>query len=236
MRARAAGAVRGASINPMDLQERDASYHRRLGLIGSVVVASLLVVVIAGQRWAHRNDPIFAGWKGEMELLPELTIEPDVVTPQAAPEPLPREHKDNASLTVAQESEFETAPPVESKSPLITEPDMVDVNARGAALSEALPSSRPVSYSETFVILRTVKPKYPPHERDRGIEGSVTVELLVTEEGLVAHADALELVGPVSFQDSALEAVRQFEFMPPKIDGVASTMWIRFVIKFRMNN
>ena len=94
--------------------------------------------------------------------------------------------------------------------------------------------SRPISYSETYVILRTVKPKYPPEERDKGIEGSVTVELLVDEQGLVARANALNLVGPISFQDSALEAVRQFQFQPPIIDGEPTPMWIKFVIKFRM--
>jgi len=215
----------------MDFQKRDSSYHRRLGLISGLVVVSLVVVVVGSQRYIRSDSPKFVGWKGEMELLPEITIEPEVFAPEAAPVPQPRQRRE--TLSVAAPSDFETTPPSEDAKPTESEPD---VTAQGASLSEAMPLSRPTSYSETFVILRTVKPKYPDHERDRGIEGSVTVELLVDELGLVARAYAVNLIGPESFQESALEAVRQFEFQPPIVDGEPSTMWIKFVIKFRMAN
>lgn len=109
-----------------------------------------------------------------------------------------------------------------------------DIEARGA-VSQPLHVTHPGAYSETYVILRAVKPAYPEHERERSIEGAVTVELLVDTEGNVAHADVLELVGPESFSKAALDAVRQFEFQPPVENGEASTMWIKFVIKFRIN-
>jgi TonB family protein len=110
-----------------------------------------------------------------------------------------------------------------------------DLEARGS-VSQPLHITHSGSYSESYVILRAIKPKYPDHERDRNIEGSVTVELLVNELGMVANAKVLELVGPSSFRESALEAVRQFEFQPPIEDGEPSTMWIKFVIKFRINS
>lgn len=220
----------------MDIEARDASYHRRLAVISALVVAAMAVAVVLGQRYIHRDDPVMVGWKGEMELLPEITIEPEVVAAQAAPEPRPRDAPQTLAVSTTRESEFEIAPPVPAETPRITEPDLLDLQARGASLSEATPLSRPISYSETYVILRTVKPVYPPEERDKGIEGSVTVELLVDEQGLVARANALNLVGPVSFQESALEAVRQFAFQPPVIDGEPTPMWIKFVIKFRMTN
>jgi protein TonB len=219
----------------MDLQARDTSYHRRLAVISAIVVVSLGILVVAGHRYIRRDDPRLVGWRGEMELLPEITIEPDVVAAEAAPPPRPRERRETAALSVAERSDFETTPPVENATEQLRDPSL-DVDARGAAIAQATPTSRPISYSETYVILRTVKPRYPEHERERGIEGSVTVELLVDEQGLVAHADALNLIGPASFQESALEAVRQFEFVPPVIDGAPSTMWIKFVIKFRMTN
>jgi protein TonB len=217
----------------MDLQERDASYHRRLALIGTVVVTTLLVAVVIGHRYI-RNDPAFVGWKGEIEWLPQIIVEPEVAA-EAAPEPKPREPRRDAMTNVARESEFETTPPASATTARETEPDILDLEARGASMSAARPS-RASSYSETFIILRQVKPRYPAREREAGIEGNVTVELLVNEQGLVAQANALELVGPMSFQDSALDAVRQFEFMPPTINGEPSSMWIRFVIKFRMND
>lgn len=214
----------------MDFTQRDSSYHRRLGLISGLVVVLLAAVVVGGQRYVRSDSPKFVGWKGEMELLPEITIEPEVFAPEIAPVPEPPRRRE-AALAVAPPSDFETTPPSDAKP---TEAEPLDVNAEDASVREAMPRSRPSSYSETYVILRTVKPKYPEHERDRGIEGSVTVELLVDELGLVARAYAVNLIGPESFQESALDAVRQFEFQPPIVDGEPSTMWIKFLIKFRM--
>jgi TonB family protein len=110
-----------------------------------------------------------------------------------------------------------------------------DVDARMSSSSPALHLTHPGPYSEAYIILRAVKPKYPEHERERGVEGSVTVELLVDEQGMVANANVLDQVGPDSFRTSALEAVRQFEFQAPIEHGEPSTMWIKFVIKFRIN-
>jgi protein TonB len=219
----------------MDLQARDASYHRRLALISTLVVVAVGLFAVAGQRYIHRDDPAMVGWKGEMELLPELVIEPEVVATQAAPDPKPREKQPEAiAISTARSSEFEVASPSATTTPRLAEPDILDLQARGGSLSESALMSRPISYSQTYVILRTVKPKYPEPEREKGIEGSVTVELLIDEQGLVARANALNLVGPMSFQDSALEAVRQFVFQPPVVDGEPTPMWIKFVIKFRM--
>jgi periplasmic protein TonB len=122
------------------------------------------------------------------------------------------------------------APPGEAGSEPIG-----DIEARGA-MSQPLHVTHPGAYSQTYIILRAVKPLYPEHERERSIEGAVTVELLVDTEGNVAHADVLELVGPESFSKAALDAVRQFEFQPPVENGEATTMWIKFVIKFRINS
>ncbi len=212
----------------MDLQERDASYHRRLALITTFVVAAMSLFVVASQRYVHVENPAWVGWKGEMELLPELTVEPDFVTAGNSPalEGSGKNPSETASGTHAK-SDFQVAAPQ-------ARTDELDLQALGA-VSNASRASRATSYSETYVILRMVEPKYPPDARDAGIEGSVTVELLIDEQGLVAQANVINLAGPVSFEDAALEAVRQFVFQPPIIDGEASTMWIKFIYTFRLN-
>jgi protein TonB len=218
----------------MDLHERDASYHRRISIISMMVVVAALAFIVAAAHYIRRANPVMVGWKGEMELLPELVIEPEVVAEQPAPSPRSGQSSPTASIEAARRSEFQVSNPWDATAARNANPDL-DVQPRGTADSRAVPMSRPVSYSETYVILKTVKPKYPEHERERGVEGSVTVELLVDEQGLVAQANALSLVGPMSFQDAALEAVRQFVFQPPVVDGEASTMWIKFVFTFRLS-
>lgn len=111
-----------------------------------------------------------------------------------------------------------------------------NLEARGTSRGEPVHITHTGNYSETYIILRAIQPRYPDHERERGVEGSVTVELLVNELGTVADANVIELVGPMSFQNSALDAVRQFEFQPPIENGVPTPMWIKFLIKFRINS
>lgn len=220
----------------MDLQTRDAAYHRRLTTISAIVIVALCTAVLVGQRYAHSDNLKLVGWKGEMQLLPEISIEPDVPRPEAIPASGTRQASRSAAVPVAEHSSFETNPPATSKQAGEDETDVLDLQARGTSRIVSPPSAPPGSYSETYVILHTVKPKYPEHERANGVEGSVTVELLIDTMGLVARANVLELVGPDAFQNSALEAVRQFEFQPPIENGVPTTMWIKFVIKFRMNS
>ncbi|HEX6792056.1 MAG TPA: TonB family protein, partial [Candidatus Krumholzibacteria bacterium] len=218
----------------MDLQERDALYHRRLAIISTIVVIAMAASLVAGQRYLRSVNPVMVGWQGEMELLPELTIEPEMITAEPSPAEQPQPKKQAIVIpAIDRPTELEVARTPDTPADEDFQPA---IDARGVALSEKAPMSRPVSYSQTYVILRTVKPKYPDHERDNGIEGNVTVELLVDEQGMVAQANALGLVGPMSFQDAALDAVRQFVFQPPIVDGEPSTMWIKFVIKFRLNS
>lgn len=217
-----------------DIWERDASYRRRLALITAIVIPTIAIIGIGTFRHARRDAPRMVGWKGDLELLPEITIEPDVVAEEAAPAPKPESSPANVALDVAEHSEFETTPPARTEEPRPDPPDVLDLEARGAAISQATRTNPAVSYSDTYVILRMVKPKYPPREQAEGIEGSVTVELLVDEQGQVAQASVLGRVGPRSFEDAALDAVRLFEFQPPVEDGVPTPMWIKFVIKFRM--
>jgi len=44
----------------------------------------------------------------------------------------------------------------------------------------------------------------------------------------------LSAIGPVSFQESTLGAVREFRFQPPTENGKPTTMRIKFLVKFRI--
>jgi TonB family protein len=96
------------------------------------------------------------------------------------------------------------------------------------------PRHRDVPYSQTYVILKMVEPEYPLYELENGIEGSVTVEILVNEDGYVETASVLSSIGPKSFEDSSLKAIKQFVFQPPIIGDKPTSMWIKFLIKFRI--
>jgi TonB family protein len=79
-----------------------------------------------------------------------------------------------------------------------------------------------------------VKPEYPPEELDQGVEADVTLEILVDVVGMVEGAWVLVANGPRSFEIASLDAIRQFRFKPPIVEGRPSEMWIRFQIRFRI--
>lgn len=70
---------------------------------------------------------------------------------------------------------------------------------------------------------RKVAPKYPSTAANAGIEGVVTVEVLVDEKGKVTQARALS--GPAALRDAAVTAARQWTFAPARIqDQPAKTV------------
>ncbi len=59
---------------------------------------------------------------------------------------------------------------------------------------------------------------YPDYERDRGIEGMVTVRFVVEPTGVVCGAEVARSVS-LGLDREALDAVRQSRFMPGRQNG-----------------
>jgi TonB family protein len=214
--------------------DNESSYRRRLAAILPVVVILLASLVFITRRMAPIDIFKVVGWHGEMELMPEITVIPDVPAPDAAPAQSGRNPDQTVMLDLAEvPGDFDANPPRIESEPAEKLAPAFDDLSKVPSIKE--PERKAVSYSDKYVILRMVKPKYPPAELAAGIEGNVTVALLVDERGLVSDASVLAALGPVSFQDAALEAAYQFEFQPPTDEhGRPTTMWVKFLIKFRV--
>lgn len=63
------------------------------------------------------------------------------------------------------------------------------------------------------------KPAYPMSAHRRGIEGSVTVKILVNENGKVERIEVLEVVGYQGFRRSVLAVASAWRFTPPRHKG-----------------
>src|SRR5262249_10923855 len=72
-------------------------------------------------------------------------------------------------------------------------------------------------------------PEYPAEAKKAGIEGDVVIELLINEEGNVAHARIKE--GPQELQAAALAAVKNWKFRPTLLNG--NPMKVCGVVTFR---
>ena len=90
-----------------------------------------------------------------------------------------------------------------------------------AAALAALLSSIPLSAaSSNPELLEGTMPSYSESARNKGIEGTVIVEILVDEQGRVFAADVVHSVSP-ELDALTVEAVMSWKFKPAMEDGKA---------------
>ena len=96
----------------------------------------------------------------------------------------------------------------------------------------------PKKAGELAIIPKALNPKTPPYPEsleDEGIEGSVTLELIISKEGKVLKAKVIKSDHEL-FSESALKAVKNYRFSAGKLkDGSTVDSLIEFVIKFEIS-
>jgi TonB family protein len=174
------------------------------------------------------------GWEGAMRLLPEVTIIPDT-----DPYEETREMSRRRAFAALEIEELDEKGPAEgAKREEIPpeEPEEMITPELEKEIVRHYPAHTDVPYSEDYVILHMERPEYPDYELAEGIEGDVTLEILVNDGGRVERVWILAARGPKSFEHASLEAAKYFRFKPPIVDGRPTALWIRFQIRFRIMN
>ena len=99
-------------------------------------------------------------------------------------------------------------------------------------------SGTPKTASELAVTPKALNPETPPYPEsleEEGVEGSVTLELLISKEGKVLKAKIIKSDHEL-FSESALRTVKNYRFSPGKLkDGSKVDSLIEFVIKFEIS-
>jgi protein TonB len=75
---------------------------------------------------------------------------------------------------------------------------------------------------------------YPPEARRQGLEGFVTVNLLVSREGRVLKAHLIDAQPPGVFDTLVAQAALQWSFSPPTRKGEAVQVWMRQTVRFEL--
>lgn len=86
--------------------------------------------------------------------------------------------------------------------------------------------------SEMPVVLTEIRPVHPKEAKDKKIQGSVSMDVLIDEQGLVRQVRIIE--GDEVFRSGALEAMKKFRFRPAKVDGKPVAVRIRYSLKFNL--
>ena len=91
----------------------------------------------------------------------------------------------------------------------------------------------PVDYSdEQKRLIHDVQPAYPDTARQAGIEGNVTLRLLIGKDGHVQEVRPLS--GQLLLVSAAIAAVKEWRYKPMLLDGQAQPVVTTVSIGFRL--
>ena len=82
--------------------------------------------------------------------------------------------------------------------------------------------------------LRNPAPRYPASARRAGTQGTVTLRVQVTREGLAARVDVEKSSGSPHLDAAALEAVKAWRFVPARQGAEPLESWVLMPIVFRL--
>ena len=85
-------------------------------------------------------------------------------------------------------------------------------------------------------VLSAPKPNYPSAARKAGVEGTVTVGLVIEVDGRVSSAWVESSSGNGELDQAAVSAVQRWKFVPAKSNGQAITAQSRVPVSFRLKD
>ncbi|MCD4731486.1 MAG: energy transducer TonB [Bacteroidales bacterium] len=96
-------------------------------------------------------------------------------------------------------------------------------------------SSAPIftPYDEAPKMLSTIKIAYPKEAKKNGIDGIVTISVLISKTGLVEEAEIVD--GIPELDASAIKAIKKVKFKPGKHKGKPVNVWMDVPVHFEID-
>jgi protein TonB len=115
------------------------------------------------------------------------------------------------------------APPAERNASVVSTPS-----------APREPATIPPSFNAAY--LRNAPPRYPLLARRNGIEGTVRLKVLVTPDGRPAQVQLEHSSGSTTLDGAALEAVRNWQFVPARRGQDPIESWVLVPVVFKLEN
>lgn len=147
----------------------------------------------------------------------------------ALPEPPPSPERSFAVGAPFAESEIA---PVPALTPVPSEQRTQVASTARTGAPVAGVAATPPAFNAAY--LRNPAPRYPLAARRAGEEGTVTLRVLVTRDGLPARVDVEKTSGSVHLDNAALEAVKAWRFVPARRGEETLESWVLVPIVFRL--
>lgn len=205
--------------HPLDLWERHKALRNSLWIIVSLFIHLALGSVLWFSN--HETPPSLS------EEVVDLTLSaPAVENKQPKPEkskaPPPAVV---ATATASKDSLEDAKPTTETNS-----------DNSSAATSEDAGSDAPVGWSEVTrfpKVSKEVKASYPTEAKNAGVDGPVVLDVLIDRTGRVREVKIVSGPG-FGLNESAIEALKKFEFQPAQKGAESVAVKIRYTYRFKL--
>jgi len=236
---------------PADAERRRTRWSLVVAFVVSIALHAALLGLAPG--FVEERQP--AVRLGALEVILRVPAEPlPVAVPEPAPQPVPAEPapqpvqpapaQPEMAATAAQAKSRPgpgIALPVPSDSQSDPDRSFVIAPARSSDPLPTVPEQKapaaeaqitPASFSAAY--LNNPAPRYPDAARRLGQEGTVTLRVLVTVDGMPARVDMEQSSGSPHLDGAALERVRNWRFKPAWQGSVPVESWVIVPIVFRL--
>lgn len=168
------------------------------------------------------NQPIAA----PQPITPKEVVKPKPDKPKVKPKPKPQPKPSEVAVKQVEESKEE---PV-SAPPAASAPQATNHSTLGAPRYDTY---RPADSNAAY--LNNPKPSYPMVARQRHWQGTVLLRVYVGANGKALQVNIQRSSGHDVLDESALESVRQWRFVPAKRGDTAEASWATVPIEFELD-
>lgn len=168
------------------------------------------------------------------EIKKTISVKPEKIIPlpiKETPSPI------KASEMPTQTTEKPTVPVTETSPPVSSKPSAENVKAEETKVSEVPAPKEEVVEPPKFGVayLNNPKPEYSRSSRRAGEQGKVLLRVLVNELGLPDSVEIAKGSGFERLDESALEAVKKWRFVPAKRNNTAISAYVTVPIQFSLD-
>lgn len=205
--------------HPVELWE----LHRALRNSLWIIVSFFIHLALGSVLWfsSHEIPPSLSDEVVDLTLsAPASESKQSAPTKPKAPSPAPI-----ATAASSNDSLEETKPTTETNS-----------DSSSTAASEEAGSSAPVGWGEVTrfpKVSREVKASYPLEAKKAGVDGPVVLDILIDRFGKVREVHIVSGPG-FGLNESAIEALKEFEFQPAQKGSEFVAVKIRYTYRFKL--
>jgi len=205
--------------------------HRPVAALFAVGLPTALVVAVALSPMIVTDPPQIESAPWTSILLPK----PKPVTPEPQPRAAPQPTSAQPTETV---DTLTPVPPISdsvvAKGPVVLDPLPLPpgpaVEVERPAPPKLVMAQVDPRYAGQF------QPDYPLREERAGIEGSVTVRVLIGTDGRVKAVELVRGDGPAFFEATKKRALSKWRFKPATRGGVAEESWREMTVRFQLRD